>query len=108
MPQLKYELNDGGIARVRVSLDKVPLVGAEPAGGRTVDYFVEVTGSTRKRTGTRARRAVYSRNSGTATNPTIRTVTIPFLTQAEFVTAPDSISYKGFTWALTNTKGEDN
>lgn len=104
----KYQTINGDIVRVRVSSEKAVLGGAEPAGARTADWFVAVTGSRRKRTGIRARNVVYTRNSGTAANPTIRTVIIPFFLAAEWATAPDTITYKGASWLISTKNNEDN
>lgn len=105
---VKYELNNGSIARIRLSAAKTALAGAPPTGDRTENFFVAAQGSSRRRTGVRARGVFYRVDIGTAAAPSIKTVFIPKLTPAALDSAPETISYKSLTWTLTSTKGEDN
>lgn len=103
----KYQTDDSDIFRVKLSAELGALGGAEPVGARSSDQRVAVTGSRRRRTGIRARGARYSRNSGTAENPTIRTIFVTFLTETAYDAAPETVTYKGNTWTRQSRYAED-
>lgn len=107
MPTAKYQLDNANIASIRLSTDILALAGAQPAGAQSSPLFVQARGSTRRRTGIRARSVTYSVNIGTAVAPSFKRITIPFLTPAAFAAAPATVTYRAVTYARTSQRGED-
>lgn len=107
MPVAKYALDNGNIASIRLSNEILALAGAQPGTAATTPLFVQARGSTRKRTGVRARSVTYSINIGTAAAPSFKRITIPFLTPASFAAAPATVTYKTLVYARVSQRGED-
>jgi len=103
----KYQTDAGLVCSIRLSDGIFALSGAEPTGSVTSKLFANVQGSTRKRTGLRARRVVYSTNIGTAAAPSFKRISVPYLTPATFAAAPATVTYGGKTYTQTSSRGED-
>lgn len=103
----KYQTDKGSIRRISLSTPIAALAGTEPAGVRDEDDYVAASGSSKKRTGVRARGYFYTRNRGTADAPSYQRVFVPFLTTTAFDAAPATITYNTFTFTQAGRKPED-
>lgn len=105
---INYTLDNGNVARIRLSEAKIALAGTPATGDPTESFFVAASGSSRRRTGIRARGVRYTTNVGTAAAPSIKSLFLPKVSQAALTAASSTVTYKGLTWTRSGERAEDN
>jgi len=104
----KYEDDDGGIHRIRLSSTRATAAGAAPAGDIDNDIDAKVSKSNNE-IGIRPRRLTLSRIVGTAPNQFRQRTTLPILTPTAFdgFAKGDEVTINSVAWTVVNKQGED-
>lgn len=109
--KVKYETDASTIARIRVSDDKVALVGTPPAGNVTEsNLLVSTTTSRKSQTKLRARSWEYSRTVTVEgeDKKLLFNLSIPKVTEAAWDGTPtDTITYDEETWTFQRKRPEE-
>lgn len=110
MPRAKYETDDGVVAQIRLSTEKLAVAGTPPAGEiDQAGWFIAAGGSKRQRNVRVARAWIYSEEIPTTGDRgvLVKTYRFPKLTPTAYNAAPPTtLPYKGNTLNFVDKDAE--